>query len=154
MRGSSALLPSIMLACCVAACGSSPPPPTSVEITVVAAGDVNPDASGRASPITLRYYQLGATANFERADYFQIHDKEAALLGADLLDRQEIALTPGATQKIAFDAKAGTTAIGVIASYRDIDKAQWRADLPIPAGKKSTLKVQLDKLKVSMSQAN
>jgi type VI secretion system protein VasD len=133
----------------LAAC-SSAPPSTPVELTFVAAGDVNPDASGRAAPIIVRLYQLGATGTFERVDYFQLHDQEQALLGQDLLDRQELPLLPGATQQVAFEAKPGTKAIGVIASYRDIDKALWRADAPIATGQKTKLKVQVDKLKVSI----
>jgi type VI secretion system protein VasD len=136
----------------LASCGASPPPPTVVELTFAAAADVNPDPSGRASPIIVRYYQLGATGTFESADYFQIHDKEAALLGQDLLDRQELPLAPGATQKVTFEAKPGTKAVGVIASYRDIDHAAWRADTPIAASQTNKLKVQLDKLALAISK--
>jgi type VI secretion system protein VasD len=143
----------LMMAALVAVlsgCGSTPPPPTTVELTAVAAPDVNPDPSGRPSPIVVRIYQLAATGAFESADYFQLHDKEAAVLGANLLDRQELALTPGTSEKLAITAKPGITAIGVAAAYRDIDRAQWRADAPIPPNKKTTLKVDLGKLVVSV----
>ena len=132
-----------------AACGGGPPP-TVVEINFAAAPDVNPDVSGRPSPIFVRIYQLGATSSFESADYFQLHDKDAGLLGPSLLDRQEMPFTPGASQKIAITAKPGTNAIGVVASYRDIDRAQWRAQAPVAPGKKTKLNVRLDKLAVSV----
>jgi type VI secretion system protein VasD len=137
------------------ACGSKPPPPpppppTIVELTFSGANDVNPDPSGRASPIIVRYYQLAATGAFERADFFQIHDKEAALLGPDLIDRQELAVGPGVTQKVSFEAKPNTKFVGIIASYRDIDQAIWRADAPVPPNKTTKLKVQLDKLKLAL----
>jgi len=140
----------LLLAGLLAACGATPPPPTLVEITFTAAPDVNPDASGRASPIVVRYYQLAATGAFEMADYFQLHDKEAAVLGQNLLDRQELPLAPGTSQKVAFAAKPGTLFLGVAASYRSIDRAQWRADAPVAAGKTTKLKVQLDKLTLSI----
>jgi len=41
--------------------------------------------------------------------------------------------------------------LGIIASYRDIDKAVWRADLLLPAQQKVKLKVQLDKLGLSIT---
>jgi type VI secretion system protein VasD len=128
----------------------SPPPPTVVELTFSAADDVNPEPSGRASPIAVRYYQLSATGTFESVDYFQIHDKEAAVLGEELLDRHDLAIVPGATRKVSIDAKPAAKAFGVIASYRDIDAAQWRADVPIPANQTTRLKVQLDKLKLAI----
>ncbi len=140
-----------LLAISLSVCGGSPPPPTQVEITFAATPDVNPDASGRASPISVRYYQLAATPAFDAADYFQLHDKEAALLGPSLLDRQETSIAPGASQKVAFTAKPGTTVIGVVASYRDIDRAQWRAQAPIAAEKVNKLTVKLDKLSAKIA---
>jgi type VI secretion system protein VasD len=136
-----------------AGCGSSPPPPitTPVQLTFSASADINPDVSGRAAPVVLRYYQLGGTGAFERADYFQLHDKDAALLGQDLLDRQELPLTPGATQTVAFEAKPGTKAVGIIAAYRDIDRALWRVDTPITTGQKASLTVRVEKLKLTIA---
>lgn len=146
IRGAAALGLALLLVAC-----SSAPPPTVVNLTFVAAPDINPNPAGRPQPIVLRYYQLAATSAFESADYFQLHDKEAALLGASLLDRQELPLTPGASQKITITAKPGTTAIGIAAAYRDIDRAQWRADAPVAVGKTTNLKVQVSKLSVSVS---
>jgi type VI secretion system protein VasD len=154
---SGRLLPIILfslLAVIIAACAKEPPPPpppTLVELTFTGSDDLNPDPTGRASPLIVRYYQLGGISAFERADYFQIHDKEAALLGADLLARNELPLAPGATQKASFEAKTGIKFLGVIASYRDIDNAVWHADVPIPANQTTKLKIQLDKLNLSIA---
>lgn len=152
MIRAKALAASVLLTASLSACGSPPPPPppTEVEITFAAAADINPDASGRASPISVRYYQLAATPAFDAADYFQLHDKETAVLGQNLVDRQELAIAPGASQKVAFTAKPGTTAIGVIASYRDIDRAQWRAEAPIATAKVNKITVKLDKLSATI----
>ena len=122
-----------------------------VELSFSASSDVNPDPSDRASPIIVRYYQLAGTSAFEKADYFQIHDKEGALLGPDLIAREEVPLTPGASQTASFEAKPTTKFLGVIASYRDIDNAVWRGDVPIPPNQTTKLKIQLDKLKLSIA---
>src|SRR3954470_6117205 len=68
----------------------APPPPGVVELTVTAAEDLNPDASGRASPAVLRVYQLADAAKFQAADYFQLADNDAAILGADSIARVEL----------------------------------------------------------------
>jgi type VI secretion system protein VasD len=138
----------------VTACGSKPPPPpppTVVSLNFAATGDVNPDLSGRPSPVIIRYYQLAATGAFDSADYFQLRDKEAALLGPALLDRQDLALTPGAKQDVQLQPKPEAKFIGLVASYRDIDNAGWRAEVAIPPNKTTTVKVQVDKLKLSIS---
>jgi type VI secretion system protein VasD len=128
-----------------------PPPPTVVVLNFEVSPDVNPDPSGRPSPISMRYYQLGATSVFENSDYFQLRDKETALLGTALLDRQDLPLLPGANQDATFDPKPGTKFIGFIASYRDIDHAAWRAEVAIPPNKTTTVKVQVEKLKLTVS---
>jgi len=99
----------------------------------------------------VRWFQLVGTNAFEKADYFQLHDKEAAVLGADLLARDELPVAPGATQKVSFEAKSGIKFLGAIAAYRDIDNAVFRADVPIPANQTTKLKVKLDKLKLSIA---
>ena len=155
---SSGVRAALALALCgglIAACAQKepppPPPPTKVELTLTAADDVNPDPEGRASPVIVRYYQLASTTAFEKADFFQLYDKEAALLGQDLLGREEVPLAPGAVQKASFEAKPGTKFLGVVAAYRDINQAEWRADVPIPANQTTKLKVTLDKLKLSIA---
>ena len=140
----------LALTCLVGACSSAPPSPTLVDLTVTATLDVNPDTTGRPSPVIVRYYQLGATAAFETADYFQLHDKEAAVLGQNLLDRQELPVMPGTSTKITITAKPGTTAIGVVAAYRDIDRAQWRTQAPVAAGKTTKIDVQVGKSAVAV----
>ena len=127
------------------------PPPTVVVLNFAVSPDVNPDPSGRPSPISMRYYQLAATSVFDNSDYFQIHDKETTLLGPVLLDRQDLPLMPGAEQDATFDPKPGTKFIGFIASYRDIDHAAWRAEVAIPPNKTTTVKVQVEKLKLTVS---
>jgi type VI secretion system protein VasD len=136
----------------IAGCGSAPPPPppTIVTLDFTASADVNPDPSGRPSSVNLRYYQLGATSAFEKADYFQLHDKEPALLGKDLLDQQDELLAPGATKSVTIEGKPGVKSLGIAASFRNIDQATWRADVPIPPNKTTKFKVELSKLKVSI----
>jgi type VI secretion system protein VasD len=128
-----------------------PPPPTLVELTFTAAPDVNPDPSGRPSPIFVRFYQLGATGTFGTVDYFQLYDKDSAILGPSLLDRQELPLMPGASQTIKLTPKPGTVAIGVVAAYRDIDHAQWRAQSAVVPNKTTKLQVLLNKLALSVT---
>ena len=140
----------IALACC-AEKPPPPPPPTVIELTISAADDINPDGGGRASPVVVRWVQLAGTNSFEKADFFQLHDKEAALLGQDLQAGDEAPVAPGASQKVSFEAKPGTKFLGVTAAFRDIDKAEWRADVAIPPNQTTKLKIQLEKLKLTIS---
>jgi type VI secretion system protein VasD len=119
-------------------------------LNFVGAGDINPDPSGRPSSVNIRYYQLAASGAFEKADYFQLHDKEPALLGKDLLDQQDILLAPGGGKSVTIEGKPGVKFLGIAASFRDIDQATWRADAPIPENKTTKMTIEVGRLKVTI----
>jgi type VI secretion system protein VasD len=147
------LLMGLALAPLLAACGSKPPPPTIVQLTVKASPTINPNAENRPSPVVLRAYQLAATDAFEKADFFQLYEKDAATLGADLADRQEITLAPGDTKTVTIEFKPQARFLGIIAAFRSIDRARWRVDAPVPASKTTSLTVDVDELSVTIASS-
>lgn len=135
----------------VAACSGSPSP-GSVDLTISAANDINPDPAGRASPVVLRIYQLAGGTQFQAADFFQLFDKEAPTLGADLVGREEVTIAPGSTRSLTVALKPNAQAIGIAASFRDIDRASWRAVVDVPPTKTTKLKAEVKKLQVSLAK--
>ena len=135
----------------LAACGGDslipatilPPSPTVVSMNVVAAGDINPNASGRASPVVLRIYRLSSPAIFNEADFFQLFEEESATLGADLLGREELVVMPGSSQLLTREVPDNTAYIGVIANFRDADRAIWRASQPIAPNQTTNIAIAL-----------
>jgi type VI secretion system protein VasD len=130
-----------ILLCLVGAAGcSSPPPPpkpitTPVAMTLVAGADANPDARGRASPLTVRVYALKTSGAFESADFFSLFEKDQATLGAEMVQREEMLLRPGDSKKLEMTLAADIKAIGVMAAYRDLDRARWREVKVVEPGK-------------------
>jgi type VI secretion system protein VasD len=135
----------------ITACSGSPSP-GSVELTVSAANDINPDAAGRASPVVLRVYQLAAGTQFQAADFFQLFEKETPTLGPDLVAREELTVAPGDTRKLTITLKPNAQTIGIAASFRDIDHASWRAAMEVPPSKKSKLNAEVKKLQVTLAK--
>jgi type VI secretion system protein VasD len=123
----------LMLVACKSTGDSQSKPAIQLELTIVAADSVNPDVQRRAAPIVMRLYELKNTVAFEAADYFTLYDSEKATLGGDLLKRDEYILRPGEKQHIARKADLATTALGVVASYRDLPGSVWRAVYAMPA---------------------
>ena len=121
-----------------------PPAPTVVEVTLAASADVNPDARGRPSPIMVKFYELKSLTAFQAADFFTIFDRDKDILGSELTMRNEFSLAPNDRQVFTREPQAETKFIGVIAAYRDIDRAIWRASYEIPPNRTTPVNVRLD----------
>ena len=103
-----------------------------IPLTIAASTDANPDATGRASPVVLRVYQLKGDASFRSADFFGLFDDEQKVLGPDLLGREEFVLAPAENRDITATISSDARFVGAVAAFRDIRNAQWRALVPGP----------------------
>ena len=123
------LLPAAWL---LARCAPPPKPPAVLTLTMVGGKDQNPDPTGKPAPIKVMVYQLTATGKFEVSDWTALTEHEQQTLGQDeAAAAQPFVVSPGETQTQSFELKHGVQAIGIVALYRDIDNAKWRADAPV-----------------------
>ncbi len=129
LRAGAAGLAAGSLAACAGA--PSPPPPTIVKLTLAASADVNPSASGQASPIALRVYQLGSAAGFNNAEFFPLYNDDAAALKTDLIKREDFLLAPGQTRLDTIMPNDQVKAIGILAAYRDFQHTTWRGTVDV-----------------------
>lgn len=103
-------------------------------MTIVANAEINPDASGRPSPVVVRVYQLRTAEAFNAAEFFALFDDEQKVLGQELISRDEFMLTPTEKRTIDVSLTGETRFVGVIAAFRDIRNAQWRTVAAAPRG--------------------
>lgn len=127
-----------------------PPPPTRVEAKIVAAKDLNPDMRGIPAPLFLRVYALRAETAFANADFFQLHENDSAVLGGDLIKRSEHVLRPGETQPLTRELEDEVRFLGFVAAYQEIDRATWRALLPVPQNKTTKVTIQLGPREIAL----
>ncbi|CAB3711769.1 hypothetical protein LMG22037_04103 [Paraburkholderia phenoliruptrix] len=126
------------LACALAlsACAGSgepkPKEPIRLDMSVNALPGVNPDDRGRAAPIVVRIYELKNDGAFKAADFFTLQTQDKTVLADDVVKRDELQLRPGEHQTIVRRPDAATTAIGVIAAYRDLPNSVWRTVYTMP----------------------
>ncbi len=118
----------------LAACASKPPEPVKIdmEFEVTTAAGINPDMNGRSSPLVLVIMQLRARDKFASADFFSLYDPAAAILGEDLLGRDQLTLVPGATREIPMELDPETQFLGVVAAFSNLESATWRDVVEIP----------------------
>lgn len=124
---------------------------TLLEININVSDQVNPDNNGRASPVVLRIYELKTLSTFEAADYFSLFNDDAAVLAADLVQREEYYLRPGDERQISRKPPEESKFLAVMAAYRDLNQAIWKSSIPIRPKKKTKLKIVLEPLTVSIN---
>ncbi len=133
----------------LAACGGDrQPDPTEVMVTMSAASDVNPDRNDRPSPIMVRVYELRSAGVFESADFFGLFEQDQQVLGSDHVNRWEFQLEPGERINLDAEFRSDSGYLGVVAAYRDVEHARWRAFAPIRAHQVNDLEVVLERLEV------
>jgi type VI secretion system protein VasD len=130
-------LGAIAIALLLSACAAKPPEDVTIKGSVHAVDSINPDSLGRPSPL--------------------LSDSADATLGADLLGVESFLLAPGDTKPYEGEFDPQTRFIGVIAGYRDIHQAQWRAVVEMPEksllklGKRGGIRIKADSLAISVT---
>lgn len=122
--------------------------PATLNASVVASAQVNPDARKRPSPVVVRVFELKTSTLFEQADFVSLFEKEQAVLGAELVSREEFVLRPGETKPLTKPLSPDTKFIGVMVAFRELERARWRAVVPVAAGKKNVVSINLDDITV------
>ncbi|MGW8392305.1 type VI secretion system lipoprotein TssJ [Pseudoduganella sp. HUAS MS19] len=133
------------------ACASGPPKPALIKANVTVAGDVNPDARGRASPVVLRLFELKNLGAFQSADFFSLLERDKEALGSELLAREEFTLRPGERKQFDRPLQADTRFVAVVAAFRDLEKSSWRAAIPVHASQTMPVSIKLGSRDVSIS---
>jgi type VI secretion system protein VasD len=94
---------------------------------LVAAGDINPDAGGRPSPVVVRVFQLRGDTEFSKADFFGLYGHEKEALGPSLVAVEEFVMRPGEKRSARLAMAGDTRYVAAIAAFRDINATQWRS---------------------------
>jgi type VI secretion system protein VasD len=128
------------------------PEPTKLDADFIASPNLNPASNGRASPLMVRLYELKSFRTFEKADFFSLYDNDKEVLGADLLERDELQFKPKEARRYPRVLHLETRYIGIIAAYRNIDNADWRAAIEVKPHETAHIIVHLGAKAVSITK--
>jgi type VI secretion system protein VasD len=138
----------------LAGCGGSPKPKVSpIHVQIIADPSINPNADDAPSPTVVRVYELKSDTKFRQADFFALFDNDATTLGADLVGKREFEIKPGQTETYQRDVPIEAEYIGVIAGFRDITSAQWRAVVKIKKEDINDIIINVSSLSVNITLA-
>jgi type VI secretion system protein VasD len=124
-------------------CGGPPPPPppTIAKLTLSATTNANATEAGQGAPTIVRVYQLDTTAGFDKAEFFRLLNGDAAVLGPDLVKREEYLLAPGTKKEETLTIPDRVHALGVFAGYREFQKQSWHTTIPVPPNKTTAFNI-------------
>ena len=80
-----------------------------------------------------------------------LYQQDRSVLGGDLLTVQEVTLEPGQSRPVNKPLGAEATALGVVAAFRDVERARWRASVNLTPGKDNPVVVWLEDVAVGAS---
>lgn len=113
-------------------CGSAPAKPAAAKAQITASEDVNPNSSGRPSPVHVRIFQLKEDGAFMGSDFWALVDKEQETLGPSLVQRLEFDLSPGESKEFELKLSPDARVLGLMAEYADYRNAEWRVVAQAP----------------------
>lgn len=145
----------------VAGCGQAPAikpaavdaePAPRLSLRIAAGPDANRGPGGKALPVVVRVYALKGVGGFSGADFFSLYDRDAAVLGADLLARDEVTLAPGQFVPIDRPLQPEAGYLGVLVAFRDIDHSHWRESLRLHPGVDNRVEIEVGPASLTIRQ--
>ncbi len=130
---------------------TAPAKPAVAEMSFVVGANVNPDRTGRPSPVIVRTYELKSATRFNSADFFAIYQRDKEILGPDLIASDEWALAPGNNRQALKNLQRDTRYVGVIAAFRDMERAQWRAATFVYPNQTTRMEIRLERNEVKIN---
>lgn len=119
------------------------PKNTIINVRLVSDLDINPSPTGAASPVAVRLYVLHDGSNFSQSDFQSLYTADTQTLGTALISKRETIVPPGATEVINEEVAPDAAALGVLAAFRTIDTALWRAVAPLQPGSVNDIQISL-----------
>lgn len=115
-----------------------------ITMEVASQPNVNPDNSGRPSPVILKMYEMRGDMAFRQSDFQTLFEEPMKVLGAELVAADELTLVPGEARTVGYAPMPETRFVGIIAGFRQLERADWRRVIPVNAEKPNLIRLELN----------
>ncbi len=122
--------------------------PIVTELQFEIAKNINPDQNGNPSPVVVRIHQLSSRTVFDNNDFFALYEDPEGTLSVDLLGKDQFVFKPGDELDHKMQLESNTKFIGILAAYRDIENARWRAVIKVDPKQDKKFLIALDRLSI------
>lgn len=108
--------------------------PSRVDLSMLAADGINPNAEGEGTPVRFQILQLKDDSMLMAADHRQLQEDLEEALGTNYLAHDDFTLLPGQFKFYEpFEVEEDTRYIGIIAFYAEPNRAQWKKVVEVDA---------------------
>ncbi|MDM8215158.1 type VI secretion system lipoprotein TssJ [Desulfovibrio piger] len=115
-----------------------------VSMEVASLPNVNPDSSGRPSPVIVKMYELRGDMAFRQGDFQTLFMEPMKVLGPELVAVDELLFVPGEARTVEYVPMPETRYVGILAGFRQMERARWRNIVPVNPEKKSLIRLELN----------
>lgn len=144
----TALCKSFVLLClCLGLCACGKP---RIDLAVASQPNVNPDHSGRPSPVIVKMYELRGDLAFKQSDFQTLFANPMQALGPDLVAADEVVFVPSEAKTISYEPMAETRFVGIVAGFRQMDRAHWRIIVPVDPERKNRIPLELNDVFITL----
>ena len=121
---------------------------TDLQVDFVVDSDINPDESGKASPLFIRMYELQAPKSMRQADFIDIYERDKELLGEDYVAVHKLKrFKPGESRTEHYVLDKKTNYVAYYAEFLNFKDSKYKVIVPVVANNvfQSTATVRVSK---------
>lgn len=105
---------------------------TDLNLDFKVASNINPDSKQVPSPLFVRLYELKSTTQFERANFFDLYERDKEVLGEDMISKKRLKrLKPGEDREDEYVLSKETRYVGLFAEFSQYKSAKFKVIIPI-----------------------
>ena len=125
-----------------------------IGLEVASLPNVNPDSSSRPSPVIVKIYEMRNDLAFRQGDFQTLFMEPMKVLGADLVAADELTFVPGEARTVAYSPMPETRYVGILAAFRQMERARWRAALPVVPEEDNLIRIELNDTSLLVIEAD
>lgn len=105
---------------------------TDLKIEFLVDANINPNESGRPSPLFIRMYELKSNKMLKNADFLDIFEADKEALGADLVVKHKLKrIKPGENRVDQFVLDPEAKYVGLYAEFFNFKAAKYKLIIPV-----------------------
>jgi type VI secretion system protein VasD len=107
---------------------------TDLQVDFVVDADINPDESGKASPLFIRMYELATPKMMARADFIEIYERDKEALGEDMVAVHKLKrFKPGESRSEHYVLNKKANYVAFYAEFLKFKGAKYKVIIPVVA---------------------